>query len=74
MTITDIAEVVHNIQRVFCESIGETLPTWDNADRSMRKTTTQGVADLVYRPDAVLDFPMKDGCITRLARAMYGAR
>jgi hypothetical protein len=47
MTITQIAETVHEIQRVFCASIGETLPTWENAI-DMQATTINGVLDLIY--------------------------
>lgn len=51
MTITDIAEVVHNIQRVFCESIGESLPAWAESG-NMQQTTISGVIALISTPDA----------------------
>jgi hypothetical protein len=56
MSITDIAEIVHEIQRVFCASIGETLPTWEEAGLNMRSTTMLGVHDLIHNPNATGGF------------------
>lgn len=55
MTIEQIAEVVHNIQKVFCESIGEIIPAWADAPH-MQATTLQGVIDLIENPTAIGGF------------------
>lgn len=53
MTIKEIAKVVHNLQSVFCASIGDnTVPSWDEASEEMRNTTIEGVYALLDEPEA----------------------
>ena len=72
MTITQIAEVVHNMQRTFCASIGETLPTWSEAG-NMQQTTIQGVIDLIDFPSAAGGFSHEQWMLNKIAQGYtYG--
>jgi hypothetical protein len=56
MTITQIAQTVHEIQKSFCESIGDySLPAWEVAG-DMQRNTIQGVVDLLNNTAAAAGF------------------
>jgi hypothetical protein len=67
MTITDIAKVVHNIQVVFCASIGETIPAWEDALEIMQTATKIGVRDLINNPNATGGFSHEQWMKNKLA-------
>lgn len=52
MTVTEIAQVVHEIQQAFCESLGDnSLPGWYEAGE-MQRNTINGVEFLLFNPEA----------------------
>jgi len=53
MTVFEIAKVVHEIQKAFCESLGDnSLPTWENASTEMKDTVIAGIIGLINDPKA----------------------
>lgn len=53
MKIIQLAQVVHEIQKSFCDSIGDhSLPTWKYAPDWMKETTMDGVLMLLSNPAA----------------------
>jgi hypothetical protein len=72
MTITEIAQVVHEIQRTFCASIGESIPAWEDAGR-MQNTTAHGVLDLINNPQAEAGYSHTQWMKNRIADGyVYG--
>lgn len=56
MTVSEIAQIVHEIQRSFCISIGDnSLPTWGEAG-DMQENTITGVIFLLKDRDAGAGF------------------
>ena len=54
MTIEEIAQVSHEINRAYCQSIGDhTQPTWDNAPKWQRESAWNGVKYHLDDPDAL---------------------
>ena len=53
MTITDIAKVCHEINKAYCESIGDdSQPLWENAPQWQKGSAIQGVIFHINNPNA----------------------
>ena len=54
MTKSDIAQVAHEINKAYCESIGETpvQPSWEDAPEWQRSSAELGVDFHIENPDA----------------------
>ncbi len=53
MTITAIANVCHEANKAYCETIGDTSqPTWDAAPEWQRNSAIKGVVFNIDNPDA----------------------
>ena len=53
MTIQQIAKVAHEINRAFCQSIGDkSQPTWEQAPYWQKKSAIDGVRFHIANPDA----------------------
>jgi hypothetical protein len=53
MTITDIAQVAHEINKVYCEAIGDnSQPSWENAPDWQKSSAMNGVNFHLSNPDA----------------------
>lgn len=74
MTIQQIAQVVHNIQKAFCMSIGDnSLPNWEDAPSEMHTTVIKGVNDLLNNPDAGAGFSHEKWMANKIADGwVYG--
>ena len=54
LNILEIAEVAHNVNKAYCECIGDTSqPTWENAPDWQVKSVMEGVAFHLSNPDAL---------------------
>ncbi len=53
MSTADIAQVAHEINKAYCESIGDnSQPTWDDAPEWQRSSAVNGVKFHLDNPDA----------------------
>ncbi len=53
MTISDIAKVAHEINKSYCESIGDnSQPDWENAPEWQKSSAINGVKFHLDNPDA----------------------
>lgn len=53
MNNTDIAKVAHNINKAYCESIGDTSqPSWEDAPDWQKSSAINGVQFHIDNPDA----------------------
>jgi hypothetical protein len=53
MTETNIAQVAHELNKAYCESIGDnSQPTWDDAPEWQRSSAIKGVEFHIANPDA----------------------
>lgn len=53
MTIKDIAKVCHEINKAYCESIGDdSQPLWENAPQWQKDSAIQGVIFHINNPNA----------------------
>jgi hypothetical protein len=53
MTIEQVAQVAHEINKAYCESIGDTTqPTWENAPEWQKSSAINGVKFHLDNPDA----------------------
>ncbi len=53
MTLTDIAKVAHEINRVYCRSLGDmSQPTWEEAPEWQRTSAVDGVNFHIQNPNA----------------------
>lgn len=51
MTTTQIAEVVHEVNRAYCQSIGDfSLPSWQDAPEWQKSTVIKGVEFHIANP------------------------
>jgi hypothetical protein len=51
MNITQIAKITHEINRAYCESIGEDQPAWDEAPQWQKDSAIAGVHAHLANPD-----------------------
>lgn len=70
MTVANIARVCHELNKAYCESIGDySQKSWDNAERWQRDSAIRGVefalqnedAPVSYQHDAWMADKIKDG-------------
>jgi hypothetical protein len=53
MTVENIAKVAHELNRAYCQSIGDlTQPTWEDAPEWQRASAKAGVKFHLLNPDA----------------------
>lgn len=53
MTTTDIAQVAHELNKAYCESIGDnSQPSWENAPEWQKSSAINGVQFHIDNPDA----------------------
>lgn len=53
MTVQDIARVAHELNKAYCESIGDnSQPDWDNAPEWQKSSAVNGVEFHINNPDA----------------------
>ncbi len=53
MTIEQIAQVAHEVNKAYCESIGDTSqPSWEDAPEWQKKSAVVGVEFHLNNPDA----------------------
>jgi hypothetical protein len=53
MTIEQVAQVAHEINKAYCESIGDSSqPTWENAPEWQKSSAINGVKFHLENPDA----------------------
>ena len=53
MTIQDIAQVAHEINKAYCQSIGDhSQPTWEDAPQWQKESAVNGVKFHISNPDA----------------------
>jgi len=73
MTIEQISQVVHEIQKAFCESVGDhSLPAWDDAP-AMQASTIEGVLYLLDNPSATFGSCHEEWCNSKIADGwVYG--
>jgi hypothetical protein len=70
MTVVDIARIAHEVNKAYCESIGDkSQPTWEAAPEWQRNSAIDGVHFHLQNPDAGpeashqnwLDLKIKEG-------------
>lgn len=53
MTVQDIARVAHELNKAYCESIGDnSQPDWDNAPEWQKSSAVNGVEFHINNPEA----------------------
>ena len=53
MTVQDIARVAHELNKAYCESIGDnSQPDWDNAPEWQKSSAVNGVGFHINNPEA----------------------
>lgn len=53
MTVEQVARVAHEINKAYCEAIGDTSqPTWENAPEWQKSSAIEGVKFHLANPDA----------------------
>lgn len=53
MTVEEIARVAHQVNRAYCQAIGDnSQPVWEDAPDWQRKSAVNGVISTLVNPDA----------------------
>ena len=68
MTLEQVAQVAHEINKSYCESIGDTSqPTWEDAPDWQKTSAIHGVDFHLNNPDATPELSHEVWCIEKAA-------
>lgn len=74
LTAVDIARVAHQVNRGYALSIGEQVPTWEEADQAQRDSIFRGVLLKLRYPDLTAEQQHEAWCADKVAEGWtYGA-